>query len=188
MAATTLACDRCRRPFPPELLGGAEGRCDGCGREARLEVFPALLRGVAAGAAASAVLTDEAACFHHPAKQAVAACESCGRFLCALCDLEVHGVHYCSACLEQSRKKGRTVHRRDAIRYDRLALMLATVPCLFVLPTLLTAPTTIGVVLFGWRRQNSLVSRGRAGFLVSLVLALLQIGLWVTIVVLGVME
>ena len=69
------------------------------------------------------LVDGEASCFYHPAKKAVLPCESCGRFLCAVCDVEMNGQHLCPACLASGKKKGRLkqLENRRTL-YDSLAL------------------------------------------------------------------
>ena len=82
---------------------------------------------MATGSIGEAIVVEgEAACFYHPGKRATVPCGVCGRFLCALCDLELNGRHVCPACLETSRRKGdlRNLDTRRML-YDSAALSLA---------------------------------------------------------------
>ena len=48
-----------------------------------------------------------------------------------------------------------------------------------ILPvTLLTAPLTVMLVIYGWRKPGSLVQRTRVRFVLALLLAVAQIGAW----------
>src|SRR5258708_17744559 len=111
MTPRLVACTKCRTPVPPELYNTHELRtCPSCRARLQIEVFPAVLRPPGPGASGEAVVTDgEASCFYHPAKRAVVPCDSCGRFLCAVCDVEMDGQHLCPGCIESGRKKGRMV-------------------------------------------------------------------------------
>src|SRR6266487_4437379 len=91
MHTPVIRCTQCQTL----LLEGVFNRpdfapCPNCGALLAVEVFPALFRRIAPGRAAEAILIEgEAGCFYHPQKKAVAPCEVCGRFLCAVCDCEV---------------------------------------------------------------------------------------------------
>lgn len=165
MAVSNLACPHCSTPWPLALreLAALE-HCPGCRRATTVEVFPALTRPPARGAGAETVMADgEAACFYHAEKRAVAPCAACGRFLCALCDMELNGDHLCPACLEAGRRKGRLAvldSRRPL--HDSAALTLAVVPALLCWPvTVFTAPAAIGLAVYGWNRPGSLIPRRR---------------------------
>src|SRR5512138_2820046 len=81
--------------------------CPACGTSMQIEVFPALFRPIATGRDGELVIADgEATCFYHTTKRAVRPCDGCGRFLCALCDCELHNQHFCPACLEVGKTKG----------------------------------------------------------------------------------
>lgn len=152
-----------------------------CQRETRVEVFPALARPVAQGSSAEAVLLEgEAACFYHPQKRAVVPCSACGRFLCALCDLEFNAQHLCPACLESGQRKGQlTALDMRRTLYDSGALTLAVVPVLLCWPvSFLTAPAAIGLAVYGWRKPGSILPRTRARAVAAIALGLLQIVGW----------
>jgi hypothetical protein len=53
--------------------------------------------------AAAAALTDQATCFFHPDKALQVCCHRCGRFVCALCDLQLGNEHVCPTCFERGR-------------------------------------------------------------------------------------
>src|SRR5438093_9185003 len=75
--------------------------CTGCESLLQVEVFPAFFRRNTPGESGEIVLVEgESTCFYHAGKKAVLPCHGCGRFLCALCDCELNGEHFCPACLE----------------------------------------------------------------------------------------
>ena len=182
MTVSALACARCGSPLPgqPAELAALE-RCGSCGTAVQVLMFPALSRPARGGTAGLAAAGEgEAACFYHAQKRAVVPCDGCGRFLCALCDMELNGQHLCPACFETGRKKGRLAgldNRRTL--YDSLALTLALFPLLLWPTTLVTAPASLFVALRYWKAPGSLVRHSRARLVAALVLALLQIAGWV---------
>ncbi len=114
----------------------------------------------------------EAGCFYHPGKKAVTPCAACGRFLCALCDVELNGDHICPRCLETAKKK-KTTSRLENRRtlYDNVALYMAVLPALFIFPTLLTAPAALFVAIRYWNAPSSVVPRTRFRYYLAVTLA-----------------
>ncbi len=142
-----------------------------------------MLRPSGPGAVGEAVMVEgEASCFYHPAKKAVLLCESCGRFLCAVCDVEMNGVHLCPACVESGKKKGRLkqLENRRTL-YDSLALAVAVYPIILVWPTLISAPAAIYIAVRYWNAPSSVVPRSKWRAVLAIILALLQIVGWVGI-------
>ncbi len=177
-----VACPRCERPLPETFFNAPDLRpCPACSTPVRAEVFPALLAPPAVGSAGETLVVEgESSCFYHPAKRASTACESCGRFLCALCDVDLNGRHLCPACLETGKRKGKLQQLENRrMRYDSLAMTLALLPMLIFYFTFVTAPATIYVVIRYWNAPASLVSRGRWRMVLAFIIALLQIAGWV---------
>lgn len=182
MTPRFVACTKCRAALPPALYNALEPRaCPACGARAQIHVFPAALRPPGPSSTGEAVLVEgEASCFYHPAKKAVLPCESCGRFLCAVCDVDLNGQHLCPSCLASGKKKGklRQLQNRRTL-YDSLALAVALYPMLLVWPSILGAPVALYIAIRYWNAPSSLVARGKWRFIVAIILALLQIGGWV---------
>ena len=186
MKETTLPCPCCRVALPLLTLDlNPAVRCPACQSELEIFAFPALLRSAVEGVAAAPVVVEgEAACFFHPQKKAAVHCEECGRFLCALCDVDLNGKHFCPACLASGQKKGRLqTLERTRTRYDNLALYTAIGPlvlCFF--GVVLTAPVTLFLVIRYWKAPPSLVDLSRVRLVVAAVLAVIEfplgIALW----------
>src|SRR5438874_13754528 len=87
-------------------------------------------------------MEGEAGCFYHPQKRAIIPCAACGRFLCALCDVELNDEHLCPVCLETGRKKGKlTQLETKRTLYDSSALILSVLPIICLWPlSIVTAP------------------------------------------------
>jgi hypothetical protein len=183
--ATTgpLTCPSCRsvllEALPP--LGNPRP-CPYCEKPLEGLVFTAFHRPISTGKAAEAVVTvEEAACFYHPQSRATVPCDICGRFLCSLCDVEMHGQHVCPPCLNSGRKKQKISNvDGDRILYGGIAFLVAVVPLFSVyFLTFITAPLAIFVAIFGWRKPRSLVGTGNIRFYVAILIALVQIAVWI---------
>src|SRR5256885_1956613 len=105
MSVLSVECPNCKAPLADSLLNQTDlAPCTSCNSQVRADVFPALVRPIASGPSGEPlVIESEASCFYHPQKKAILPCEGCGRFLCALCDCELHGQHFCPACLQVGR-------------------------------------------------------------------------------------
>ena len=183
MSSGYVACAGCTRFLPPDYENAGEFvRCPSCLEEQRVFAFPTLRRAGAGVASAQVLSAGDASCFYHTHKQAVVECGACGRFLCALCDVEIGGAHRCPGCLESGKQKGTadTIENRRTL-YDGLALALAIVPVLVWPVTLLTAPATLFVVVRYWRRPLSILPRTRVRFVIAALTALAQICGWIAL-------
>ena len=184
MSPSMLACPRCHGELPDAFHNAPDVQpCPSCAQRVRVLVFPALLNPPAVGSTGETLLIEgESSCFYHPAKRASAACESCGRFLCQLCDVDLNGQHLCPSCLETGRRKGKLKQLENRrVLWDSVALMLALVPLLLFYFTIVTAPLTIFVVLRHWKDPTSIVGRMRWRMVVAMILAVLQMAGWAII-------
>jgi hypothetical protein len=180
-----LACPRCDGALPEPFFNAPDLQpCPACRTPVQLRLFPAFFQAPAPGSAGETLLvTGESSCFYHVAKRAVVACENCGRFLCALCDVDLNGEHLCPACLESGMRKGRLEQLENRrMLYDSLALTLATAPLLLFYFTILTAPATVYVVLRYWKEPRSRVAPSRWRLVLALIIALLEIAGWAVVV------
>src|SRR5258705_2393641 len=128
MVAPTIACPKCHTPVPESSVNsGHLEKCSSCSVPLQVEVFPALFQGIQTGKTGETIVVEgEASCFYHPQKRASIPCSSCGRFLCALCDVELNGQHICPVCLDVGQKKGKlTELENKRTLYDSAALSLA---------------------------------------------------------------
>ncbi|MCX7824788.1 MAG: hypothetical protein N2689_04450 [Verrucomicrobiae bacterium] len=187
MNHAAIACLRCRASLPPTAVNTtAPVVCPACGVMTLTAVFPALFRPQAAPSAGEPLATEEeASCFYHPRKKAATACELCGRFLCALCDVDFNGRHLCPGCIERGAKKEeRPTLDNHRTLYDGVALALADLPvflCLFA--TFITAPMAIYVAVRYWNAPGSLVRRAqKPRFVLAILLSVAQLVVWAAIV------
>jgi hypothetical protein len=165
------ACPKCRVHLGPGMFNvGNFTRCPSCNSPLWVEVFGALFRPVTQGATGEVVMVEgESACFYHERKKAAVVCDSCGRFLCALCDCPLNGRHYCPPCLEAGDAK-RSIGQLEKSRmlYGRQALILA------ILPLFITGVAALFIALRRWKAPGSLVAPQRWIMPAALVLASVQ--------------
>jgi hypothetical protein len=195
MPATALvtalpACPHCGAPLPATLCNTPRTvACAACRGWLNAAVFPAFFRPVATGVAGERIEVEgDASCYYHAGRQAVLACEGCGRFLCALCDVPLGGQHLCPACIEAGKKKGRLPNlHKHRVLYDDVALALAVYPIVIPLfgwaASILAAPASLVVAFRHWNTPSSVVPRVRWRFVVAILFALLEIAAWIALIV-----
>ncbi len=175
-----ITCTRCHAP----ILAGYYNTsdlipCPSCHVPIRIDMFPALYRTPGPQKAEEALIDDQASCFYHPQKKAVVPCDYCGRFLCALCDVELDNKHLCPACVETGKKKGRIINLdRHRVLYDGVALRLALFPVITVWFTIVTAPTAIYLSIRHWNSAMSIIRRTKVRFILAIAISSLQILAW----------
>ena len=177
----SVSCSNCQSILDErQFNAGVFFNCHSCRAPLRVEAFPALHRPRPVGQDGRHLQASRAAsCYYHPRKSADIVCTSCGRFLCALCDMDINGQHICPVCLETGRKEQRIADLDDQrTLYDALALSLAILPMLFFFVTCITAPLTLYIVVRYWKTPSSLLPRTRVRFVFAALIALLQIGGW----------
>lgn len=177
-----ISCTRCKTPLSAEVVNTfALVPCPACNVSMRADVYPALFRKIPSGHTGDLVQTEkESGCFYHPAKKAEVACSACGRFLCALCDVEFNNRHLCPMCLEKGKTKRKIKNLENhRIRYGKIALFVALIPMLLIWPTLVSAPIVVFMVIRYWNAPRSIIPRTRIRFVLAFGIACLQIGAWV---------
>ena len=149
----------------------------------QVEIFPALFRQNAPAQTGELLLVQgEATCFYHDSRKAVLPCHGCGRFLCALCDCELNGEHFCPACLEAGKTKGKikSLENRRTL-YDSIALSLAVLPLViffFWFFTFVTAPMALFMSIRYWNAPRSIVHRTRIRYVMAMIFATAEIAGW----------
>src|SRR5688572_22390826 len=108
MSSSAILCPACYTALPPSHFNTRSFEtCPACQARIQAEVFPAAFRILGPGQTGERILLQgESSCFYHEQKKAVVPCDACGRFLCALCDVDLNGKHLCSQCLDTGRQKG----------------------------------------------------------------------------------
>ena len=179
-----IYCTGCQQELPLSIFKNEEFRpCPSCGARIYGAIFPALTKESPVSRSGETLLIDnESSCFYHPQKKAEVACEYCGRFLCALCDVEMEGKRMCPPCIESGKQKGRikALENRRTL-YDSIALSVAVLPMLIFYLTVITAPITIYLTFRYWKTPTSILHRGKWRFVLAVIVASLQIAGWGTL-------
>lgn len=150
MRNTIVRCGRCSGALNiPEAIGAGSVDCRSCATPTQVWLFPALYREREAQKAQALQEEGHSSCMNHPQKRAVAVCDACGKFLCALCDVDWNGEHLCPSCIGHRKNADpEGALRTEYYHYDLIALLLA----LIAIPTsffgIFIAPI---VIYLGWR-------------------------------------
>jgi hypothetical protein len=176
-----LPCARCHSPLPAwELAGHDVAVCTRCHAANTVRAFPAALIPRGAPPPAEFAAEGEAACFDHPAKRAVAACQQCGRFVCQLCCVEFGASILCPSCVAAGSGKAKAANLETSrTLYDSIALIAPLISLVFWPLTLVTGPGTVVFTLMKWGQPISLVRRNRWRFVVAVIAGLVETALWV---------
>jgi hypothetical protein len=131
------------------------------------------------------IVADDSSCFYHTGKKAVVHCEQCGRFLCALCDVDMNGVHQCPVCIESGMKNGDFDHlQHEFVRYDYLALVVAGLSgTLLYMVSFIAAPVALYIAIRYWNKPLGILSVNRWRFIVAILISFCITALWVFIFV-----
>jgi hypothetical protein len=118
-----VICPHCLQDIPADSEWQS---CPYCQKQMQVRIWPAVRR----NANALTALSDQATCFFHPEKAFDACCQRCGRFVCALCDLQLGAEHVCPICFERGRADsvagagivaGKGEWRHRDVLYDSIA-------------------------------------------------------------------
>jgi hypothetical protein len=117
-----ISCPSCGGDVIPVETETEWQYCPSCANRLQICLWPVGRKSNRAAAA----LSDQATCFFHPDKLFQACCHRCGRFVCALCDLQLGAEHVCPACFERGRsdsgvEAGKAEWRHRDVLYDSIA-------------------------------------------------------------------
>ncbi|HEY9159810.1 MAG TPA: hypothetical protein VIS94_01810 [Desulfomonilia bacterium] len=174
-----IACKRCGDMIPVSFYNrDSFFPCSKCNTQTMVRVYPALYSGKNVNISES-ISEGESVCFYHPENTALISCESCGRFLCSVCDIEFDGSHICPGCLEEDRKKRRILNL-DSSRtlYDSISLKLSFYPLILFPITIFTAPISFYLAVRYFKIPASIVSRSKYKFIAAIIISSMQILGW----------
>ena len=149
--------------------------CPVCRKLTWCAVYPAIHANTRGATALAVQGEGQASCFFHANSLAVVSCEECGRFLCGLCDLDLAGRHVCPTCLQQGISQQKvTTFENGRTLYDGIVLALAIGPIIMWPFTIITAPLSVVLSIWFWRRPGSLLPRTKIRFILAILIGLAQ--------------
>lgn len=147
-----VPCPSCGGDVAPFDTETGWQSCPSCANRLQACLWPVVRQNTAAAAA----LLDQATCFFHPDKAFQTCCQRCGRFVCALCDLQLGAEHVCPACFERGRatsgaEAGKAEWRYRDVLYDSIAITIGWAWILFW-PTVVAAIPAVIVLHVKFRK------------------------------------
>jgi len=175
-----VRCTNCGYPQSGDSSNRADfSVCPHCNSRLRISVFPALFAQTRALEYHEPAGEETATCFYHPTRAAVVPCGSCGRYLCALCEIELGEETICPNCMDSAARNEEVKELIDSrTLYDSIALALAVFPVLFWFVTVITAPLSIYITVRHWRSPMSILPRSKVRFVLAFIIAGIQVSLW----------
>lgn len=158
-----VICPSCNGEITQVATENGWQNCPFCQKRLQISNWPVVRKSTNATVA----LSDQATCFFHPDKAFQACCQRCGRFVCALCDLQLGSEHVCPTCFERGRASsdntkdlGKAEWRHRDILYDSIALTIGWGWILFW-PTIILALPAVIVLHIKFRKapRASLIPR-----------------------------
>lgn len=138
-----VPCPNCGGQVAPIESETGWQSCHSCANRLQVCHWPVVQRNNNAATA----LSDQATCFFHPEKAFQACCQHCGRFVCALCDLQLGAEHVCPACFERGRtdsgaEASKSEWRHHDVLFDSIALTVGWA-WIFFWPIIIAAIPTV---------------------------------------------
>ncbi len=172
-----ILCDRCGTALVPARYNTGDFHRCRCGRMLRIEAFPALFASPPPARNETAVPGEEACCYYHATRKAVAPCDRCGRFICGLCEVTAGQERLCPACIASSIGDGRNAGGaldNKRVCYDKLALLLGSLPAWYITPLL-----ALFIAARHWSSPGGVLT-GRATYVARMGAALLLAVGWLS--------
>ena len=124
-AVEAVTCPSCKGDVVPVETKTRWQTCPYCEKRLQMRVWGSVQQNTSTMAA----ISDQATCFFHPDKAFQACCQRCGRFVCALCDLQLGAEHVCPTCFERGRANSgggaaTAEWRHRDVLYDSIAVTI----------------------------------------------------------------
>lgn len=169
------ACPRCQLPLAATPQGEPRLACPSCGLVLEHVFLPGLTR-VRRTVATFGASEGDAVCFNHALKRAQHECARCGRFLCALCAVELGGRHVCPDCVRVGIDKldvGGVKLEKGRFLPGELALLLGAVSLLFSPLAVITGPAALVCAILAARARPGPIPARRLPPILGSILALI---------------
>ena len=159
--AGAVTCPHCSMDIPADSRWQS---CPYCQKWLQIYVWPVVRQ----NSNAANALSDQATCFFHPDKAFQACCQRCGRFVCALCDLQLGAEHVCPNCFERGRadsgaEASQAEWRYRDVLYDSIAFTIGWVWILFW-PVVVAAIPAVIVLHVKYRKAPRSYLIARSGW------------------------
>lgn len=167
----TVLCPNCMNDIAPAVADSDWQTCPYCEKRLQIRLWPLVRQNTDAATA----LSDQATCFFHPEKAFQACCQRCGRFVCALCDLQLGAEHICPTCFERGRggsgaEAGKAEWKNRDVLYDSIAVTVGW-GWILIWPTIVVALPAVIFLHVKYRKapRSYLIARSGWRFWVAYV-------------------
>lgn len=161
-----VGCPRCGWALRHETLTSGSHVCTHCRKPFEVARFNPVERHVVV-AEVTVLDTASSPCARHARNLAVAACQRCGQFMCALCRIDTEGKSYCPGCFDRLTAEealGSTVTRvKNHAGSSAACFMVSTLTCFW-----LAAPLGAAGIYFAARGLADKRRRGEGDGFVAL--------------------
>ena len=182
MQNTILRCSACGHAMAlPNEVGAADLSCGHCSAITRFWLFPALFRPRKSAEAQLIVDEGHSSCMNHPDKKATTVCDGCGKYLCALCDIDWAGEHLCSTCIEHRRDGANNELKTEYIHYDRIVFAMAVVSMFLYFFGVIVAPIALYIGWRYWKETWRPVPYRKWGMIFSIILSFIVMAIWCSV-------
>jgi hypothetical protein len=181
-----VACPHCQHPLDHATLRSGPQSCPGCRRPFEALRFDPPERESRAASVAEAGPGGSTACAQHRGNVAVANCERCGVFMCALCRIDSDSLALCPGCFDRLSAEGQLESARVSYRdYGRMASTMALVGIVVIFVGILAGPAAVYYGMKSLRQKREMgETDGRAGVWLAIVLGALEAVGWLVVVAL----
>ena len=131
------ACPRCHGIIANDAVETGDILCPHCNRPFSLVTFTPPARSLYVVRAGEEGPESAGSCANHPRNAAIGNCDRCGIVMCALCEMQLEGSHYCPLCFERVIRDGGTDLVSEFPDYAgraRIAARLSIVTFFFGIP------------------------------------------------------
>jgi hypothetical protein len=168
-------CPHCGATLHDSELQTGAMTCHRCRKTFEATAFRSPQRPVPAAQLVHALPESGSACAMHARNAAVASCQRCGLFICALCDMNVGSGSYCPACFDRLRSEDGL--QSAARRYRDYTRMAGTSVIAGIMMWFLAVPFGALALYYGVKgfRQRRDMGHATTGAVVAIVFAGLQV-------------
>lgn len=148
-----LPCSNCGKILPlKSYFGKKKSKCRSCQKVVTVEYFAALFTPLSQGEKAQTLVVDEdASCFHHANKVAVAVCASCGIYICNLCEITKNEEKVCPGCFNKKADKSEDPITKEYVHHSTILGSLVLGSFLIYFVSVFTLPYAI---YYGLKHRN----------------------------------
>ncbi len=194
VSLSDIVCIKCNTPINIKgeslEIGNESGKkivCHSCRKQYDVFTFPAFYFNNNCFSCSNNIeFENEASCFFHSQKKAEKYCAACGRFICALCAVEIDSRNLCPVCFNSNKQAGNLIQLQESnFLFDRIALDIAVIGLLLFFFSLVTAPIALFIAIKYWKKTGGgrPLPRSKIRLVLAIVISLLEICGWIGVLI-----